>query len=60
MPKPKKDPRGGNRINSGRYKLGYETTVKRVPVDLIPAIDKVIKKFKEQFKKKENDQRAPK
>ena len=40
MPKPKKDPRGGNRINSGRYKLGYETAVKRVPVELIPAIDK--------------------
>lgn len=53
MPK-KKDPRGGNRINSGRYKLGYETTVKRVPVDLIPAIDKLIIKFKKQFKKKEN------
>jgi hypothetical protein len=45
----KKDPRGGNRINSGRHKLGYETTVKRVPVDLIPAIDKMIKKFKEQY-----------
>jgi hypothetical protein len=52
MPK-KKDPRGGHGINAGRHKLGYETTVKRVPVGLIPAIDKMIKKFK-QFKKKEN------
>ena len=51
MPKNKKDPRGGHGINAGRHKLGYETTVKRVPVGLIPAIDKLIKKFKEQFKK---------
>lgn len=50
----KKDPRGGHGINAGRHKLGYETTVKRVPVDLIPAIDKLIKKFKEQFKKPTN------
>ena len=54
MPKPKKNPRGGHGINAGRHKLGYETTVKRVPVELIPAIDKLIKKFKQQFKKKEN------
>lgn len=53
MPK-KKDPRGGHGINAGRHKLGYETTVKRVPVGLIPAIDKLIKKFKEQFKKPTN------
>ena len=50
----KKDPRGGHGINAGRHKLPYETTKKHVPVDLIPAIDKLIKKFKEQFKKKEN------
>ncbi len=40
-----RNPRG-----AGRKPLSYEVKMKRVPIDLIPEIDRLIREYKAKFK----------
>lgn len=42
--------KGGKRKGAGAKKLGYETKIMRIPVDIIPAVKELRKAYKQQVK----------
>lgn len=42
--------KGGSRVGAGAKKLGYESKLVRVPVDIINAVKELRKAYKQQMK----------